>query len=43
MTPDELNDALDAMAAVAGDDPSKQPGLITAPADHNNEYGWWTS
>ena len=34
MTPDDLNDALDAMAAAAGDDPSNQPGLITAQADH---------
>ena len=34
MTPDDLNDALDAMAAAAGDDPSKQPGLITVQADH---------
>ena len=34
MTPDELNDALDAMAAAAGDDTLKQPGLITVQADH---------
>ncbi|MET4683668.1 hypothetical protein [Brevundimonas faecalis] len=28
MTPDELSAALDAMAAAAGDDSDKQPGLI---------------
>lgn len=34
MTPTELDDALDAMAAAAGDDPDKQPGLITVQSDH---------
>lgn len=29
MTPDQLNDALDAMAAAAGDDANLLPGLIT--------------
>jgi len=29
MTPEQLNDALDAMAAAAGDDASILPGLIT--------------
>lgn len=28
MTPDELHDTLDAMAAAAGDNPDLQPGLI---------------
>jgi len=34
MTPDQLNDALDAMAAAAGDDPDLAPGLITVETDH---------
>jgi len=34
MTPDQLNDALDAMAAAAGDDPNLLPGLITVETDH---------
>lgn len=34
MTPDQLNDALDAMAAAAGDDPDLLPGLITVETDH---------
>lgn len=33
MTVDELNDALDAMAAKAGDDPQQMPGLITFHTD----------
>ena len=34
MTPDQLNDALDAMAAAAGDDTDQLPGLITVETDH---------
>lgn len=34
MTPDELTATLDAMAAVAGDDPGQMPGLITVETDH---------
>ncbi|MEN5229104.1 hypothetical protein [Brevundimonas naejangsanensis] len=34
MTPDQLNDALDAMAAIAGDDPDLTPGLITVESGH---------
>lgn len=34
MTPDELNDTLDAMAKAAGDDAGKLPGLITVETDH---------
>jgi len=34
MTPDQLNDALDAMAAAAGDDPELLPGLITVESGH---------
>ena len=34
MTPDELNDTLDAMAEAAGDDPGKLPGLITVESSH---------
>lgn len=34
MTPDELNDALDAMAEAAAGDPSKLPGLITVESSH---------
>lgn len=33
MTPDDLNDRLDAMIAAAGDDPNKLPGLITVQTD----------
>jgi len=33
MTPDQLNDALEAMAAAAGDDPNLLPGLITVETD----------
>lgn len=33
MTPDELNDALDAMQAAAGDDADKTPGLIEIQTD----------
>lgn len=33
MTPDELNDALDAMEAAAGDDVEKRPGLIEVQTD----------
>lgn len=33
MTPDELNDQLDAMISAAGDDPAKLPGLITVQTD----------
>lgn len=29
MTPEELTEALDAMAAAAGDNPNLRPGLIT--------------
>jgi hypothetical protein len=29
MTPQDLDDALDAMAAAAGDNPDQMPGLIT--------------
>ena len=34
MTPDELDDALDAMAAAAGDDANLMPGLITVESGH---------
>lgn len=34
MTPDELNDALDAMAAAAGGNPDLMPGLITVASGH---------
>nr|WP_303683301.1 hypothetical protein [Brevundimonas naejangsanensis] len=34
MTPDELNDALDAMAAAAGGNPDLMPGLITVESGH---------
>lgn len=34
MTPDELNDTLDAMAKAAGDDAGKLPGLITCETEH---------
>lgn len=34
MTPEQLNDTLDAMAAAAGDDPNLLPGLITVETDH---------
>lgn len=34
MTPDQLNDALNAMAAAAGDDPNLLPGLITVESGH---------
>ncbi|WP_292085291.1 MULTISPECIES: hypothetical protein [unclassified Brevundimonas] len=34
MTPDELNDTLDAMAKAAGDDAGKLPGLITVETSH---------
>ncbi|WP_392354856.1 hypothetical protein V8F63_06825 [Brevundimonas sp. LF-1] len=34
MTPDQLNHALDAMAAAAGDDPNLAPGLITVESGH---------
>lgn len=34
MTPDDLNDALDAMAAAAGSNPNLMPDLITAETDH---------
>lgn len=34
MTPDQLNHALDAMAAAAGDDPNLAPGLITVETHH---------
>lgn len=34
MTPDQLNDALDAMSAAAGDDPNLMPGLITVESGH---------
>lgn len=34
MTPDDLNAALDAMAAAAGDDPNLLPGLITVESSH---------
>lgn len=34
MTPDQLNDALDAMAAAAGDNPDLLPGLITVESGH---------
>lgn len=34
MTPDQLNDTLDAMASAAGDDPNSLPGLITVETDH---------
>ncbi|WP_155802372.1 hypothetical protein [Brevundimonas naejangsanensis] len=34
MTPDELNAALDAMAAAAGDDANLLPGLITVESGH---------
>jgi hypothetical protein len=33
MTPDELNDALDAMQAAAGGDAGKRPGLIEIQTD----------
>jgi len=33
MTPDQLNDALDAMEAAAGDDQGKRPGLIEVATD----------
>lgn len=33
MTPDQLNDALDAMATEADGDPDKMPGLITVRTD----------
>lgn len=33
MTPDELNTALDAMEATAGDDVGKRPGLIEIQSD----------
>jgi len=33
MTPDQINDAIDAMAAAAGGDPDKLPGLITVRTD----------
>ena len=33
MTLDELNDALDAMAAKAGGDPNQMPGLVTFHTD----------
>lgn len=34
MTPNELDAALDAMAAAAGDNPDLLPGLITVESDH---------
>ena len=34
MTPDELNDRLDAMALEAADNAGLMPGLITVQADH---------
>jgi len=34
MTPEQLNDALDAMAAAAGDNPDLMPGLITVESGH---------
>ncbi len=34
MTPDELNDALDAMAAAAGGNPDLMPGLIPVESGH---------
>ena len=34
MTLDQLNDALDAMAKAAGDDPELLPGLITVESGH---------
>ena len=34
MTPDQLNDALDAMAAAAGGTPDLMPGLITVESGH---------
>lgn len=33
MTPEDLNDRLDAMIAAAGDDADKLPGLITVQTD----------
>lgn len=33
MTPDELNDQMDAMITAAGDDPARLPGLITVQTD----------
>jgi hypothetical protein len=34
MTPDQLNDRLDAMATEAVGSPDQMPGLITVQADH---------
>lgn len=34
MTPDQLNDALDAMIAAADDNPDLLPGLITVESGH---------
>ncbi|WP_312783414.1 hypothetical protein [Brevundimonas sp.] len=34
MTPEELNDTLDAMAKAAGADADKLPGLITVESNH---------
>jgi hypothetical protein len=33
MTPDDLNDTLDAMAEAANGDPDRMPGLITVQTD----------
>ncbi len=34
MTPDQLNDSLDAMTAAAGEDPDLLPGLMTVESGH---------
>ena len=34
MTPDQLNESLDAMATEAAGKPDQMPGLITVQADH---------